>query len=233
MEADELLGFARDDDHLRELLARRVTGEPLAWIVGEVQFCGARVLVHPGVYVPRWQTEQLVRIAAQHLSAGDLVVDLCTGSGALAVALDFLVPGVKIVATELDERATSCARANGVEVYQGDFDESIPAGLFGRAAVVVGVVPYVPTSELQYLPRDVREFEPLLALDGGESGTVELLRAVQAAKRLLRSGGFVAFELGGDEADLLLDELRRSDFHGGTVIYDDEGDVRGVTAFRR
>jgi release factor glutamine methyltransferase len=232
-EADELIEAARDADHLSEMATRRATGEPLAWIVGEVTFCGARVIVHPGVYVPRWQSEELARRAARHLSAGELAIDLCTGSGALAVALRALVPGVDVLVTELDERAAECARANGLQVYLGDLDAALPNALVGTAKVVMGVVPYVPTPELQFLPRDVREYEPLLALDGGDSGTVVLFRAARAAKRLLRSGGMVVFELGGDEDDALLAELDRLDFRDGEVFYDEDGDVRGVAAFRR
>jgi release factor glutamine methyltransferase len=117
-------------------------------------------------------------------------------------------------------------------VTLGDLDAGIPAALVGTANVVIGVVPYVPRSELEFLPRDVRDYEPLLALDGGDSGTEVLFRALHAAERLLQSGGMVIFELGGDEDDALLAELEQLNFRDASVIYDEDGDVRGVAAFR-
>ena len=215
------------------MVERRLSGEPLAWITGEVRFCGVRVVVHPGVYVPRWQSEQLVRTAASHLRAGEIAIDLCTGSGAVAVALNALVPGAEVIGTEIDDRAAACARENGIKVHVGDLDAAIPNRYFGEATLVIGVVPYVPTAELKFLPRDVLNFEPRLALDGGPSGTRILSRAVQAGSRLLRSGGLLLLELGGDEDVAVLEELALLAFRDAEVVYDQDGDVRGVAAFRR
>src|ERR1700686_1473093 len=116
-EADALLACAAGNVELLDsLVARRLTGEPLAWITGRVSFCGLEIRIDPGVYVPRWQSEPLARRAAERLPENGTAIDLCTGSGAIARTLMRKHPGARIVASDLDERAVACATANGVEV---------------------------------------------------------------------------------------------------------------------
>jgi len=237
-EADELLAAAAaggvggfgDAGRLEELVQRRLTGEPLAWITGSASFCGRRLRVHPGVYVPRRQSEPLARRAAERLPAGGVAIDLCTGSGAIASALMAMRPGARIVASELDERAVGCARANGVEVYSGDLFAPLPRSLEGRADVVVGVVPYVPTPELELLQRDTLTFESTLSYDGGPDGAGILRRVLAGSPRFLCRGGALLLELGGAEADLLADDVARLGYADVTVLADEEGDVRGIEA---
>ena len=203
-EADALLDASEaGGDPLEELLARRLAGEPLAWIIGWVRFCEARVRVDPGVFVPRPQTESLARRAAALLPADGIAVDLCTGSGAVAVVLGSACPRATVIATDIDPAAVACARRNGVGALPGDLDEPLPPALRRRVDVVTAVVPYVPTEELHLLPRDVLAHEPRRALDGGPRGTVLLERAARAAARWLRPGGSVLLELGGEQADEL------------------------------
>ena len=230
-EADELIEAAGGDaEVLERLVARRVTGEPLAWVTGEASFNGQRVVVHPGVYVPRGQTEPLVRRAIELLPADGLAADLCTGSGAIALALGRARPGARVVATDLDPRACRCAAANGVEVYAGHLAEALPGELGGRFDVVIAVVPYVPSEELIFLPRDVREYEPLGALDGGPQGTRVLEQAVRAAAGLLRPGGSLLLEVGGDQDLVLAGVLQESGFGPLRRHEDDDGDLRGIEA---
>ncbi|HWE56243.1 MAG TPA: HemK/PrmC family methyltransferase [Acidimicrobiales bacterium] len=219
-----------DPGRIESMVARRCQGEPLAWIVGRVPFAGALVAVSPGVYVPRHQTEALVRMAARALPPAGRAVDLCTGSGAVAVALQSARPDATVVATELDPTACECARVNGVEVYQGDLDRPLPAGWAGSTDVVTAVAPYVPTGELQYLPRDVLAYEPRAALDGGPGGTVLLERVVAAAARLLRPGGILIVELGADQDDRLAPVLSGAGFTGVETSVDDDGDLRALRA---
>jgi release factor glutamine methyltransferase len=214
------------------MLARRVKGEPLAWIVGSTLFCGVRVLVHPGVYVPRWQSEPLVHRAAARLSHGGRVVDLCTGSGALAIGVKSLAPIAEVVGTELDPLACACARANGVEVYEGELDSALPQAMYGTVDLVIGVVPYVPSDELVNLPRDVLAYEPRIALDGGHDGTEFLCRALRSASELLRDGGVVLLELGGSEDEAIRSALADAGFDRVESILDEDGDVRGIEAVR-
>jgi release factor glutamine methyltransferase len=207
-EARELTRAARDGaGPPEELLARRLRGEPLAWIVGGVTFCGIRVRVDPGVYVPRPQTEWLARRAASLLPPEGVAVDLCTGSGAIAAVLRRARPGARVVATDVDAAAIACARANGIDALRGDLDEPLSPSLRGLVDVLTAVVPYVPTEELHLLPRDVLAHEPRRALDGGPGGTTVLVRAVAASGRWLRPGGTALLEIGGAQAAALAEAI--------------------------
>jgi release factor glutamine methyltransferase len=229
-EAEELLASAAGDPvRLEALVARRLTGEPLAWVTGSVTFCGVELRVAPGVYVPRWHSEHLARRAAERLPAAGTAVDLCTGSGAVAAVLAAARPGARVVASDVDERAAACARANGVEAYEGDLFAPLPA-LRGVVDVVVAVVPYVPTPALGLLPRDTLAFESTRPYDGGPDGMAILRRVVAEAPAWLRPGGALLLELGGDEADTLAGDLARHGYRDVTVLHDEESDPRGVEA---
>ena len=217
---------------LEELLARRLAGEPLAWITGWVRFCGARVRVDPGVFVPRPHTESLVYRAVALLPSNGIAVDLCTGSGAIAVVLGRARPRATVIATDIDPAAVACARRNGVRALQGDLDEPLPPALRRRVDVVTAVVPYVPTEELHLLPRDVLAHEPRRALDGGPRGTVVLERAAGAAARWLRPGGSVLLELGGEQADELSTIMSDAGLTAIRVHRDEEGRDRAIEARR-
>ncbi len=169
-EAVELVASAPDADSLEALVARRVAGEPLAWLTGTSRFCGTDVAVDPGVYVPRWQSETLAERAASLLPDRGTAVDLATGSGAIALVLSRRRPGARVVGTDVDPRAVACARRNGVTVLEGPLDDPLPDDLAGRVDVLCGVLPYVPTGALHLLPRDVLAYEPRRALDGGPDG---------------------------------------------------------------
>jgi release factor glutamine methyltransferase len=230
-EASELLARAAGDvDLLDSLVARRLTGEPLAWITGAVSFCGVEIRVDPGVYVPRWQSEPLARRAVERLPATGVAIDLCTGSGAIARTLMVNRPSAWVVASDIDERAVACAAANGVEVHRGDLFDPLPRTLEDRVDVIVAVVPYVPMPELPLLQRDTFAFESTLSYDGGPDGTDILRRVLQQSPRFLRGGGTLLLELGGSEADALGDDLHRLGYVDVTVLVDEEGDVRGVEA---
>jgi release factor glutamine methyltransferase len=233
-EADELLACADGDgERLEALLARRFTGEPLAWITGNVAFCGVDVRVDHGVYVPRWQSEQLALRAAQRLpESGGMAIDLCTGTGAIAAVLRDRRPSARIVATEVDERAVACARANGIEVFEGDLLDPLPDTLEGQADIIVGVVPYVPTPELGLLQRDTFTFETALSYDGGDDGTTHLRRAIAGASRFLRPGGALLLELGAGQPETLHNDLATHCFTDITILRDQDGDIRGIEATR-
>jgi release factor glutamine methyltransferase len=230
-EADELLAAASGRVDLLDLMVdRRRVGEPLAWITGRVSFCGLEVRVDPGVYVPRWQSEPLARRAVERLAGGSRAIDLCTGSGALAVVLGAHHPNARVVASDIDERAVACARSNGVDAHSGDLFAPLPGGFEGRTDLVVGVVPYVPTPALSLLPRDTLDFESPLAYDGGPDGAGLLRRAVVDSTGFLRRGGVLLLELGGEQAELLGPDLARLGYLDVEVLVDEDGDVRGVEA---
>jgi len=230
-EADALLARAAGDlEVLHSLVERRLTGEPLAWIVGHISFCGVAIRVDPGVYVPRWQSEPLARRAVERLPVDGVAIDLCTGTGAIARTLTTARPFARVVASDIDERAVACAAANGAEVYRGDLFEPLPRILEGHVDVVVGVVPYVPTPALPLLQRDTFAFESPLSYDGGPDGTKILRRVMIDSPRFLRHGGALLLELGGKQADALRDDLARLGYVDVTVLRDEDGDERGIEA---
>ena len=230
-EAAELAEAAAGDlARLASLLERRLGGEPLAWVTGRVDFAGLAVRVDPGVYVPRWQSLELVERAARHLAGrpAGRAIDLCTGSGAVAAALAARSPGARIVATDSVPAAVACARANGVDALLGDLFEPVPSDWPAHTDVVVGVVPYVPTGAVHLLPRDTLAFESPHHYDGGPDGTAFLGRVVAEAPRYLRPGGALVLELGGDQADAVGDAMERLGYERIDAWSDAEGDVRGI-----
>lgn len=230
-EAGELMACAQGDQAVLEgLVERRIAGEPLSWIVGRVVFCGVEVLVHPGVYVPRWQSEPLTLRAVERLPANGRALDLCTGSGAIAKVVTHQRPDARVVATDIDEGAVACARANGADAHLGDLFEALPDGRRGPFDVIVAVVPYVPTSEMALLPRGSLTHESPLSYDGGPDGTDILRRVVVGAPMHLRTGGSLLLELGGDQDRLLDDHLRRFGFADPDLLFDEDGDLRGIEA---
>jgi len=227
-EASALLVAAGGPAELDTLVARRASGEPLAWIVGHVDFCGVRLAVDPGVYVPRWQTEPLARRAATLLPEHGTAVDLCTGAGAIACVLLGAAPAATVVATDVDPLAVACARRNGVDALTGDLDDPLPATLAGAVDVMTAVVPYVPADELRLLPRDVLAFEPRRALDGGAGGLEVLSAVVACSTRWLRPGGWLLLELGGDQATAVAARMAAAGFGEIDVFCDDDGQDRGI-----
>lgn len=217
---------------IEELVARRLRGEPLAWITGSVRFCGTRIRVDPGVFVPRPHTQALARRAISLLPDAGIAVDLCTGSGAVAVVLALAHPGSAVVATDIDPVAVACARGNGVHALLGNLDEPLSPSLGDRVDVMTAVVPYVPSEELHLLPRDVLAHEPRRALDGGRGGTMVLMQAVRAAARWLRPGGSVLLELGGDQAGEVAKTLADVGFAEIRVHRDGDGHDRAIEARR-
>jgi release factor glutamine methyltransferase len=230
-EADALfLASSEGIGRIEDLVARRLQGEPLAWITGSVLFCDVRVLVDPGVFVPRPHTEPMAQRAVALLPAGGIAVDLCTGSGAVAAVLGSADPRATVMATDIDPMAVACAGRNGVRALVGDLDEPLPPSLRGRVDVMTAVVPYVPTEELPFLPRDVLANEPRRALDGGPRGTTVLTRAAGAGARLLRPGGSVLLELGGDQVREVAAASETVGLTGIRVHRDGDGQDRAIEA---
>jgi release factor glutamine methyltransferase len=188
----------------RELVARRIAGEPLQYLEGTVQFGPLELLSDPRALIPRPETEQLwEKVVAW---AGDeppaVIVDLCTGSGNLALALKHSFRGAFVWATDLSPQALSLARENGartglrVDWLEGDLFSPLPEDLRGRVDMVVSNPPYVAESEVATLPDDVGVHEPRGALVAGERGD-EVLAAIAAeVVRWLSPGGRIALEIG-------------------------------------
>lgn len=203
-EARLLVDAARSPRELDVLVQRRVAGEPLEHLLGWAEFCGLRIAVAPGVFVPRRRTELLVRLAASLLRPGDVVVELCCGAAAVATALAAAVPGLVLHAVDIDPAAVACARRNlaAGRVYEGDLDAPLPADLRGRVAVVVANAPYVPTGSIALMPHEARDHEPRAALDGGRDGVDVQRRVAAAAPRWLSPGGSLLIETSEQQASL-------------------------------
>jgi release factor glutamine methyltransferase len=231
VEADALFRATEEGvGPVEELVGRRLSGEPLAWITRAVEFCGMRLRVDHGVFVPRPHTETVARRAVSLLPARGKAVDFCTGSGAVAAVLSAARPRAAVMGTDIDPVAVACARKNGARAFVGDLDEPLPRPWQGQVDVITAVVPYVPTEELHLLPRDVLANEPHHALDGGPRGTLVLRRAVDAAARWLRPGGSVLLEIGGNQAGEMRSFLAGAGFSKIRLHRDDEGHDRAIEA---
>jgi len=188
------------------------------------------VHIDPDVYVPRWLSEPLARRAIERLPATGTAIDVCTGSGAIAAVLRAHRPHARVLASDVDAKAVACAITNDVDAYLGDLFTPLPDDLLSSVDVVVGVAPYVPTPELPLLQRDTFTFERPLSYDGGPDGTNILRRVIRDAPRLLRPGGALLLELGGDQPRLLTVELTDLGFVDVTMLTDEDGVARGLEA---
>jgi release factor glutamine methyltransferase len=227
-EAAELAAAAPDPPTLESWLQRREQGEPPGWITGRVEFCGRTLHLDRGVYVPRRQTEALARRAAARLPERGRAVDLCTGAGAVAAHLVHEVRTATVFGVDVDPVAAACARRNGVRAAAADL--AAPLRGVSTFDVVTAVAPYVPTDDLRLLPADVQRYEPRGALDGGPDGLDVVCRVVEAAARLLRPGGWLLTEVGGEQDRELGPTLARHGFDVVEPWSDDEGDLRGIAA---
>lgn len=202
-EAELLIAAAGTPEELDTLVARRVAGLPLEQVIGWAEFCGLRIALEPGVFVPRRRTEFLVQQAAALAPPGAVLLDLCCGAGAIAAALATLVPVAEIHAADIDPAAIRCARRNVPgQVYQGDLFAPLPPGLRGRVAILTANVPYVPAAEIALLPAEARDHEPRTALDGGPDGLDVLRRVAAEAPRWLAVSGYLLVETSENQAPL-------------------------------
>jgi release factor glutamine methyltransferase len=230
-----LISAARTPEELAAMVDRRVAGLPLEQVIGWAEFCGLRIAVDPGVFVPRRRTEFLVRQAVlarggeEVARPGDVVVvDLCCGAGAIGAALAAALGGAEVHAVDIDPAAVRCAGRNVPgRVYQGDLYEPLPAALRGRVGILAANVPYVPTGEIGFLPPEARAHEPGVALDGGADGLDVLRRVAAGAPEWLAPGGHLLIETSERQAASaaaafadsgLTSRVSRSDDLDATVI---------------
>jgi release factor glutamine methyltransferase len=230
-EAELLAAAAGTPAQLAALVDRRVAGLPLEQVLGWAEFCGLRIVVEPGVFVPRRRTEFLVQRAAALAPPAPVVVDLCCGTGAVGAALAARLRDVELYAVDLDPAAVRCARRNIPpavgQVLEGDLDEPLPRSLLGRVDVLVANAPYVPTGAIATMPPEARDHEARVALDGGADGLDVQRRVAAAAPRWLRPGGVVLIETSEHQAPQtaaamgaagFAARVERSDELDGTVV---------------
>ncbi|WP_375424126.1 putative protein N(5)-glutamine methyltransferase [uncultured Friedmanniella sp.] len=213
------------------LVARRADeGLPLEQVLGWAAFAGLRVALRPGVFVPRRRTELLASEALALARPGNVVVELCCGSGAISLVLLAARPSLELYATEVEPAAVACAAENlwgRATVLAGDLYSALPMTLHGRVEVLVANAPYVPTGAIPLMPAEAREHEPAVALDGGADGLDVLRRVLTGAPTWLATGGTVLVECG--EAQLpaltavalaagLAPQVRRDEEREATVV---------------
>jgi release factor glutamine methyltransferase len=229
-EARLLLESAGSPRELEGMVQRRVDGIPLEQIVGWAEFAGLRIIVEPGVFVPRRRTEFLFEQALALAREGSVVIDLCCGTGALGAALVSRMPGIELYASDIDPVEVHCARRNIAvpgQVFEGDLFDALPASLRGRVDILAVNAPYVPSREIRLMPPEARLYEAVVALDGGADG-VAIHRLVAAeAPRWLAPGGHLLIETSERQASLtmeafedagLVTSVATSDEYSATVV---------------
>jgi release factor glutamine methyltransferase len=239
-EARLLCDAAGSSAELAAMVERRVSGLPLEQILGWAEFCGRRIAVDPGVFVPRRRTELLVHEAVALGGAGvvgagvvgAVVVDLCCGTAAVGAAIGDGLGGVELHAVEIDPAAIPCARRNacGGRVYLGDLFAPLPATLRGRVDLLVANAPYVPTGAIATMPPEARDHEARVALDGGADGLDVQRRVIEGARAWLAPGGHLLVETSRRQAARTAEAFRR---HGlvPRVATSDELDATVVVGF--
>lgn len=240
---------------MEELVARRVAGEPLQYVLGSWSFCGLDLLVDRRVLIPRPETEVVAQVAIEEVRrlgervgtadpwAGAVtryaVADLGTGSGALALALAAALPDAEVWATDVSEAALAVARANAsgvgtpaarVRIARGSWFAALPGELKGTLLLVVSNPPYVSESEVAGLPKQVAEWEPRGALVSGPRGLEAIEVIVAEAPSWLARRGVLVVELAPGQAEVAIGLARAAGFGEAVVVPDLAGRDRVLVA---
>lgn len=211
-------------------LSKRAEHIPLQYIIGEQEFMGYRFKVNSSVLVPRMETELLVLEAEKVLEPGDEVLDLCTGSGCIAISLAKRIPGLKCDASDISKHAINVAKENAkqnevtVRFSQGDMFHNIE----GTYDMIISNPPYIPTAELVELMPEVRDFEPQAALDGGEDGYDFYRILVEESRSYLKTGGYLYMETGYNQGKEIAAMMQKAGFEEVAVLPDFQGHDRIV-----
>lgn len=205
-------------DNYRKLVSRRAQRIPLQHLTGTQEFMGLEFLVSPDVLIPRQDTENLVEEVLlwlkQHAQSSCKVLDLCTGSGCIAVSLALLNEAAVVTGSDFSEAALTMAAKNaanlkaGVQFVQGDLFENIRE----TYDVIVSNPPYIAAKVIETLMPEVRDHEPLCALDGGSDGLDFYRRIIREAPNHLRPGGRLFFEIGYDQGRIVKSLLQEAGF---------------------
>ena len=191
-----------------DLICRRLSGEPVAYITGHKEFMGLDFFISRFVLIPRPETELLVENALKILPSSPVVIDVGTGSGAIAVSLAFYNREALVYATDRSGEALEVARRNAIKycvsdrlfLYHGDLLQPLKGLLMaGQVDLIAANLPYIAEPDLPALPGEVRMFEPHLALNGGEDGLEHYRRLVPEAEAFLKKGGFLLMEIGCEQ----------------------------------
>lgn len=210
------------EDTVTEYIARRLRGEPVAYITGSWEFYGLPIVTTPDVLIPRMDTEKLVDTAKELLTGRKMnarILDLCCGSGCITCAIGHEMPATRLVAIDISANALEVCRRNiaaqklisRVICMQADTLSSPPLGI-GEFDMIVSNPPYIASEEIKTLDVSVKDFEPVWALDGGEDGLKFYKAIIKYWKSLLRQGGYLLFEVGEGQAQAVRDMLSAAGF---------------------
>ena len=228
-----------DCESYLELLDRRAEKEPLQYITGIQNFYGYDIHVEPGVLIPRLDSETVVEKAVELIKNRryKTVLDLCCGSGALGIAIAKECHGVKVTMSDESEDAVRISKSNveklglskACKIVSGNLFEPFNK-LFGKQKfdLIISNPPYIPTDVITTLDKEVKNYEPLSALDGGETGLDYYNKIIASAGEYMRKNGALVFEIGHDQADDVSNLLSDAGFKNITVFKDLVGKDRTV-----
>lgn len=212
----------RIEDTVTEFVARRMRGEPVAYITGTWEFYGLPMITNPDVLIPRMDTEKLVDTVKELFTGRKMdarILDLCCGSGCITCAIGHEMPATRLVAIDISANALDVCRRNiaatklisRVICMQADALSSPPLGI-GDFDMIVSNPPYIPSEEIKTLDSSVKDFEPVWALDGGTDGLKFYKAIIKYWKSLLRPGGYLLFEVGEGQAQSVSEMLQAAGF---------------------
>ncbi len=235
-------------DRLEQLVTQRLAGVPLAHLTGRQRFMGLELLSGRGALIPRKETELLGRAALEALreiarqGVAPVVIDVCTGSGNLALAVAHHAHKARVLASDLSADAVALARRNAailqledrVEFRQGDLLAPFDTPEFhARVDLLLCNPPYISSKKVDVMPQEIAQYEPRIAFDGGPLGIRILQRLIDEAPRFLRPGGWLAFEVGLGQGPAIVRRLQRTGpFTDTRSTPDDQGQIRAVLARR-
>ncbi len=231
----------QEKETLQYLIARRIKGEPVSYIIGRKEFWSLTFKVNPAVMIPRPETETLVEETLKIFSprSSPSIVEIGTGSGAISIALATELPQASIIAIDISPEALSVAKENAfshgvrsIRFIEGNLFEPLERGRT-PFDLIISNPPYIPTNEIPHLPPGIRDYEPAVAFDGGPDGLEFYRKIIREAHHYLKPGGYLLLELGkgqGHDVARIMVETRK--FSSPEIINDLSGIVRVVKAYR-
>jgi release factor glutamine methyltransferase len=229
---DELEPSLRQRERYLSYIARRAGGEPQPFIRGKIEFYGLDLKVRPGAFVPRPSSELLVDRAIKKLRSrkSAVMVDVCTGAGPIAMAVADELKSIDVWGTDIQEEGLQQGRENAkklgipnVTFRRGDMYGALPDKLKGTVDLITGHIPYVPLGEMEDLPSEVKDHEPVFTLtDHSEDGLGLIKHAIDGAFEWLRPGGWILLEMSDDTAEMVQSFFPPAGFERATIAGDED-----------
>ncbi len=236
------------EHRLREMVRERIRGKPLAFLTGRQNFMGTEFHVNERVFIPRKETELLVSVVLE-LSSSELlppkaltIVDVCTGSGNIPLILAEKLDVKVVYATDVLEESLAAARKNTqimgltevVELFAGDlFTPLENLGIEGKVDLITCNPPYIASAKVSEMPKEISCYEPREAFDGGDFGVGILERLVNKSSKYLKKGGWLVFEVGAGQGELMIERIKRSEAFSDVQGKVDEGGVARIVMARK